>query len=67
MSAGSALVRAVFGDSDDSDSDGADDRASSGRAAGRLSRASHPRLAIALEHTSELIASVRGGARALSL
>ena len=31
---GRALVRAVFGDSDDSDSDGADDRASSGRAAG---------------------------------
>lgn len=34
MSAGSALVRAVFGDSDDSDGDDADDRASSGRAAG---------------------------------
>ena len=44
MSAGSALVRAVFGDSDDSDSDGADDRASSrGAPRGRVRAVGPPR------------------------
>ena len=42
MSAG-ALVRAVFGDSDDSDSDGADDRASSGAPRGRVRAVGPPR------------------------